>query len=600
MPLQYTTPEFVTTIADAFYKSVTHRNSRYYYFIGKVLDWANESDPPEILSSKYYEKLVRRDIIYVKEIKPTDIAFVVPNITWISGTVYDQYDDRYSTELIGVNIVNPGTNYSTSTYATVQSVTGEGANITLSVSVSGQITAATVDTGGFNYSNANILVTDPFATGSGANLQPVFAFSSSGATSLSQARFYVVTSDYNVYKCLDNNQGSESTVEPISTASDPFITGDGYKWKFMYNVPSALLNRFYTPNVLPVTTAVSNQFYSNGEIISVSVDNGGSNYTSANTIIDVSGDGLNANLVPVISGGNITGVQIVDGGTGYTYATANIITTDLNASNGAVSVNLSVGDINSLQGSTELLAVDGAIYNVEVISPGFGYNIAPNVIINGDGVSANAIAYVSGGRISNISVITPGEGYTFANVVIQSNDSGVGGSARAILPPKGGHGKNAVKELFANALSLYSTVINERNQGFTVNNNYRQIGIIRDLRTYDNEEYYRNISGSACWVINGQFLASSFSVDDILVQASNGARFVIVALKDDNMLVHAIDGLPPVVGTQVGSGGITFTINALTEPDIDKYSGDILFLDNRLAFTVSEEQAVTLKTILRF
>ena len=58
----------------------------------------------------------------------------------------------------------------------------------------------------------------------------------SGATNLFDATFYVMSSAFNVYKCLDNNSGANSTVEPTGTSSSILTTGDGYKWKFMYTL----------------------------------------------------------------------------------------------------------------------------------------------------------------------------------------------------------------------------------------------------------------------------------------------------------------------------------------------------------------------------
>ena len=56
----------------------------------------------------------------------------------------------------------------------------------------------------------------------------------SGATTLFDATFYVMTDDYNVYKCLDNNGNVASTVKPTGTSTTILATGDGYKWKFLY------------------------------------------------------------------------------------------------------------------------------------------------------------------------------------------------------------------------------------------------------------------------------------------------------------------------------------------------------------------------------
>ena len=43
-----------------------------------------------------------------------------------------------------------------------------------------------------------------------------------------------------------------------------------------------------------------------------------------------------------------------------------------------------------------------------------------------------------------------------------------------------------------------------------------------------------------------------------------------------------------------------FTVSSINEsPDINKFSGEILFIDNRTAVTFSDEQLVTFRTILR-
>ena len=52
----------------------------------------------------------------------------------------------------------------------------------------------------------------------------------SGATSLADATFYVLSSDNNVYKVIDNNGNSASTVEPTGTSTSILTTGDSYKW----------------------------------------------------------------------------------------------------------------------------------------------------------------------------------------------------------------------------------------------------------------------------------------------------------------------------------------------------------------------------------
>ena len=50
--------------------------------------------------------------------------------------------------------------------------------------------------------------------------------SNSGATTLFDSTFYVLTSDRNVYKCLDNNGGGTSTDEPSGTSTSVITTSD--------------------------------------------------------------------------------------------------------------------------------------------------------------------------------------------------------------------------------------------------------------------------------------------------------------------------------------------------------------------------------------
>ena len=62
----------------------------------------------------------------------------------------------------------------------------------------------------------------------------------SGATSLKAAQFYVLTGSFAVYKCIFNNNGAASTVEPFGQDVTTLTTTDGYVWKYMYTIPYRL------------------------------------------------------------------------------------------------------------------------------------------------------------------------------------------------------------------------------------------------------------------------------------------------------------------------------------------------------------------------
>lgn len=66
--------------------------------------------------------------------------------------------------------------------------------------------------------------------------------------------FYVITSDNNVYKCLNNNSGGLSSVMPTGTGTTPITLGDGYIWKFMFQVSSTNVQKFLSSLWIPVYT----------------------------------------------------------------------------------------------------------------------------------------------------------------------------------------------------------------------------------------------------------------------------------------------------------------------------------------------------------
>jgi hypothetical protein len=222
--------KFKKTIADAIYNEVTSKTATYYHWFGKENSWtdflspfipSSTIDDPGPPSENFrYELHVRRDILTAKKIKPSDVSYVVRRINWVSGTVYDMYDDAIET------------------------------------------------TTGYGYGPAY-----------------------SGATRLEDANFYVLTTDYNVYKCIDNAENTASTYMPTGITPEIFSTVDGYKWKFMYSIPVSLRNRFLSSTSMPVSTALKAQFYSNGSINVINIENGGGNYNLATTIAVITGDG---------------------------------------------------------------------------------------------------------------------------------------------------------------------------------------------------------------------------------------------------------------------------------------------------------------------
>lgn len=153
--------------------------------------------------------------------------------------------------------------------------------------------------------------------------------------------FYVVNSDYSVYKCLANNNNQPSTVEPTSIS--PFIvsqTSDGYIWKYMYTISDVEKLRFTTSGYIPVKTLSENdgslQWQVQDEAIEgaihhILVTNAGTGYTnSSNVTITITGDGSGALATATVNTttNTIQTISMTSEGEGYTFATVTISTTD--------------------------------------------------------------------------------------------------------------------------------------------------------------------------------------------------------------------------------------------------------------------------------
>lgn len=148
-------------------------------------------------------------------------------------------------------------------------------------------------------------------------------------------KFYVVTDEWKVYKCLGNNNGAVSTVKP--TSINTYIAeqlADKYIWKFMYELSDEEKLRFTTSNFIPVRTLTEDngslqwQVQSNavqGSIGSIKITNAGSGYTTAPTIT-ITGDGTGAEAILTVNPSTfvIDGILITNKGQNYTYADVTI------------------------------------------------------------------------------------------------------------------------------------------------------------------------------------------------------------------------------------------------------------------------------------
>ena len=91
------------------------------------------------------------------------------------------------------------------------------------------------------------------------------------------------------------------------------------------------------------------------------------------------------------------------------------------------------------------------------------------------------------GGVTAVTVTTAGSGYTFGTIsnaqIVAAATSLSGAELDVIIPPKGGHGKNAIEELGGFFVMLNTSLegTESSNSGdVTVANDFRKITLIRD------------------------------------------------------------------------------------------------------------------------
>jgi len=411
----------------------------------------------------------------------------------------------------------------------------------------------------------------------------------SGATSLYSSNFYVVNSDYKVYICLyngidpENPEGKPSLDEPTFTDLEPRSagnSGDGYIWKYLYTIKPSDIVKFDSINFMPVPTdwetnstdsAVRNNASTSGQLKIVTITNRGVGLGTANrtyTRVPIRGDGFNAEATVVINNDSkVESITISNGGSGYTYGTVDLV----------------AGNVPT--GTT-----------------------APTFDV--------------------------------------------------IIPPKGGHGANIYRELGAFNVLIYSRIENDtQNPDFITGNQIARVGIIENPEAYGSTSLLSLDKASAVYALkltgvgysSATFTADSRIIQTVGVGSTAVGRVisydqntgVLKYWQDRNLVGFNTDGtqnpLPtygfklnrftstPATGGSLtiqggstnlsidtGFSGISTTINSRTyylgqdftsgvaNPEVKKYSGNTIYVDNRPSITRSTNQKEDIKVILQF
>lgn len=303
---------------------------------------------------------------------------------------------------------------------------------------------------------------------------------------LANKQFFVSVDEgsyIHVYKCLDNNRNSVSTVQPnfshISGANTLFYrTSDGYAWKYMYSFTDADKLKFASTKYIPV---VANSVVSNsaeaGVIDVIKIETIGRKYDNY----------LNGSF-------GIGNISI--GGNSVIHQISN----DAKNSNGFYSgcllylnTGIGSGQYRSIKdyysNSTGKYIVTNSAFTTIPIN-GTGYQIYPKVNVYGtkreqSNVVARAlINALAINSVYRVEILEKGLGYTYGVTANVYANSVVGvqaaSSLKVILPPRNGHGYDAADELLASHIEISSKFITSESNTISIENGFKQIGLIKN------------------------------------------------------------------------------------------------------------------------
>ena len=643
------------TIADSIFNEIFSGRSNYYFYTGKVSKYPDESVPPAPDDTQFGATDTRNRIINVKKLTTNDLSFVVARKNWDSGTIYDQFDGNYS-------VSNPATSGATSLKSSNFYVLTSNFQVYKCISnnngAQSTVEPASTDLAPFSLADGykwkfmytiplslrTRFLTNDFMPVQKDILNPYYNngeidnviinnkgqnYDGNAVVSLSFA------SPGNVTFGFRGSPGSDGNVTPVLK---PVLDGSGSFVKVIIenagnNIKSAniaVVDLDNTGSNLFANVKVGNTLFvsntggstgnaillpvlQNGILKEVVVADPGIGYSSnIRTFITVQGDGSNAAFQPFINAsGEIEDVIITSRGEGFTNAELNVV----GAGTGAdLSVSFEDGDLDTSQSLVELSAVPGAIYNLIIDNAGENFINPANAAISiiGDGTGFDASITLSGSPNNNISSVTineAGSGFTYANVQItgSGSNSGTGGAnITAILPPENGHGFDAVAELFADTLMFFSTINNEEIHNIIIDNDFRQFGLLKDIEIFGEARAFANSLGTPTFLATFDTLSdggSEIAKDAVLELASDTSRkFEVVDTVTANtqMLLTSLNN-HTLVGTDVlkSVAGTSFTVTTVNQnPTINKFSGDLVFIDNRTQVSFTEDQLVSFRTIL--
>ena len=414
-------------------------------------------------------------------------------------------------------------------------------------------------------------------------------------SSLYASQFYVLTTDYNLYKCISNNNGVASTVMPVGTSTSLVTTADGYVWKFMYTLSAPDAMKWLTTSYIPVKT--------------LSADDNSSQWTVQQSAVD---GAINKIKILTEGGGYLVNSGTLSAGSTTTVTLPNTASPLAGAYTGSSIFILSGTGVGQLH---KIVQYTGSPSYIATVSPAFSiapsatstYVISPTVTITGNGTGATA--YVNtvtmpSGNVHSIVCVGAGSAYTNTAVTITANTShGSGATARVVMSPPGGHGSDPVKELGGTNVMMSIKLRGDEGGDITANNDYRMICLFRDPKG-SNGSVASAATLSNLTSLNITNLVGTFAADEVITGTVSGAQGTVIDVINTNGTVRVLPyntksfvTAEVITGQTSGATALTTLING---SECLPGSGQALFINHRVAIQRSSDQIEDIRHTIAF
>tara|TARA_B100001939_G_scaffold268788_1_gene236364 strand:+ start:199 stop:1758 length:1560 start_codon:yes stop_codon:yes gene_type:complete len=407
------------------------------------------------------------------------------------------------------------------------------------------------------------------------------------ASRLYDANYYVMNEDYRVYICIENGssgsnpKGNVSQDQPKFTDLEPTRagdSGDGYIWKYLFTIPPSDIIKFDSTEYLTVPndwqTSTESQIRSiresadssvnENQIKTVYIEAAGKNYANGlGQEFDIIGDGTGGKVRVDVEGGEITNTVVTSGGKDYSYALVDLGSINSNSTGTPAhlipvippskghgfDVYTELGTDKVLvyarfDDSTKDFPVDTSFAQVGIVKN-------PTKVGTNDVYQENTFSGLSSFKFSTITG-TPKVGEKIEQIVANGTGKAFGYVASYDIETK------VLKYFRDRSLFYNQTVFNQRDYA----------GISTNGRPYDFESSSNVISGNS----------SNFS-------AAIDTAFAGITTNP--------------TGTKLINLGVDFT-SGMAVPEINKGSGELIYLDNRSSIARNARQKEDLKIILEF